>query len=261
MDPIEDTGPGDRRTLVLIGSAVVAVLLVALAVFALTGDDGDDDDETVAAVDPDEPAATEAPADDEQAADDEEPADSGCPPEDGSGPQVLQFDAPPPVCIDESATYEATMVTSEGDIVITLDPALDPVSVNNFIFLARNNYYDGTTFHRVIESFVIQGGDPVGNPRGTGGPGYDFQGGPGPESGYELGSFAMANRGDPSSNGAQFFIITGPNGQALPPLYSPMGIVTEGLDVALAIQTVPTEGADQPVDDVIVEDVVITEVG
>lgn len=254
MDPTEDPGSGDRRTLLLIGGTVVAVLVIALAVFALAGGD---DDETLAAVSPeDEPAATEAPA-----AADEESADSSCPPEDASGPQVLQFDAPPPVCIDETATYEATMVTSEGDIVITLDPALDPVSVNNFVFLARNNFYDGTTFHRVIDDFVIQGGDPVGDPPGTGGPGYDFQGGPGPATGYELGAFAMANRGDASTNGAQFFIITGPNGQALPPLYSPMGVVTEGLEVALAIQSVPTEGADQPVDDVIVEDVVITQVG
>ncbi len=216
----------NRRLLPLIAAIFLAVALVGC---------GDDD----------EPIATEGV--------------DGCPPEDGSGPQVLQFDGPPPVCIDESVTYQARMVTSEGDIVIELDPALDPVSVNNFVVLARNNYYDGTTFHRVIEGFVIQGGDPVGDPPGTGGPGYDFTGGPGPEEGYELGALAMANRGDPSSNGAQFFIITGPDGQALPPLYSPMGVVTDGLDIATAIQEVPTGERDEPLDDVVVEDVVITE--
>ncbi len=227
MSPIEDTNSNDRRSLVLIASAVVAVALVGLAVFAIPDDDDGPE----------------------------------CPPEDASGPTVLQFDDPPPVCIDETVTYQATMVTSAGDIVIELDPSLDPVSVNNFVVLARHNYYDGTTFHRVVRDFVIQGGDPNGDPPGTGGPGYDFTGGFGPESGYELGALAMANRGDPSSNGAQFFIITGPDGQALPPLYSPMGIVTEGLDVAIAIQEVETGERDQPVEDVVVEDVVVTELG
>lgn len=234
MSPTEDPGSNDRRALVLIGSAIAVVVVIAVVAFAVLG--GDSDDTAVATSD-------------------------GCPPEDASGPQVLQFAGPPPMCIDETATFEARMITSEGDIVIELDATLDPVSVNNFVFLARNNFYDGTTFHRVIQDFVIQGGDPVGDPPGTGSPGYEFQGSPGPAAGYELGAFAMANRGDASSNGAQFFIITGPNGQALPPLYSPMGIVTEGLEIATAIQSVPTQGADQPIDDIVVSDVVITELG
>lgn len=245
----------------MLAAVVGAVALGGLAVLAFSG--GDDDEERVAAeapattVDDAAAAATTATTADAPA----DPADPGCPPADASGPPVLQFAEAPPVCIDETATYEARFVTTEGDIVIELDPALDPVSVNNFVFLARNNYYDGTTFHRVIDGFVIQGGDPNGDPPGTGGPGYDFTGGFGPETGYELGALAMANRGDPSSNGAQFFIITGPQGQALPPLYSPMGIVTEGLDIATAIQSVPTGDRDQPVDDVVVTDLVITELG
>ncbi|MEM9609714.1 MAG: peptidylprolyl isomerase [Actinomycetota bacterium] len=244
-----------NRMAFTIGGAVVLVIAVVVLAGLLSSDDGDDETlivETADATDEttettDETPETTAPV-------------PVCPPEQGVDEPVLVFDEAPPNCIDLETTYRATMVTNQGDIVLELDPALDPVSVNNFIVLARYRYYDGVTFHRVIEDFVIQGGDPVGDPPGTGGPGYQFTGGT-PADGYEIGDIAMANRGDPTSNGAQFFIITGPNGASLPPLYSPLGSVVEGLDIALEIQSVETEGADQPVEDVVIESIIVEPVG
>ncbi len=254
-----------------IGIVVGVIVLGVLALIALTGLFDDDDDVTeVEAVDLTEPT----PAPEAAGADREAPgsdatagasfANDECPPEDASGPQQLVFAQPPPTCIDEAATYRATLSTTAGDIVIDLDPALDPVSVNNLVVLARHGFYDGVLFHRVIDGFVIQAGDPVGDPPGTGGPGYDFTGATpdAPADGgpvYEVGDVAMANTGDPSSNGSQFFIVTGPGGEALDPLYSPLGQVTEGLDVALEISEVQTTGPpqDRPVDDVVIESVTI----
>lgn len=256
------------RMTAIIGGAIV----VALALVVLSGVFSDDDDSVVVQTDgadqaigdetadtaiTDETTATETPVTDESTVT-EVPTTveaTQCPPEEGADEPVLAFAAAPPTCIDLDTTYRATLTTSEGDIVLELDPALDPVSVNNFIVLARYRFYDGVTFHRVIEDFVIQGGDPVGDPPGTGGPGYQFSGGT-PTDEYEIGDIAMANhRGDPSSNGAQFFIITGPNGASLPPLYSPLGQVVEGLDVAVGIQSVETNDDDQPVTDVIIESI------
>ena len=117
------------------------------------------------------------------------------------------------------------MVTSHGTMVIALDPLAAPKTVNSFVFLARYHYYDGIIFHRIIPGFVLQGGDPTGT--GTGGPGYNFADElPGPGS-YQLGSLAMANAG-PNTNGSQFFVISGPDGVGLPPLYSLFGAVVSG---------------------------------
>ena len=113
------------------------------------------------------------------------------------------WSAPPAMTIDPKATYTADMTTSEGDIQIRLDPAAAPKTVNNFVFLAREGFYDGLTFHRVIPDFVIQGGDPEGT--GSGGPGYSFEDELPDEGQYEVGSVAMANAG-PNTNGSQFFI-------------------------------------------------------
>ena len=139
-----------------------------------------------------------------------------------------------------------------------LDPALDPVSVNNFVFLARWGAYDGTLFHRVIKDFMIQGGD-VQLQYGTGGPGYQFTGGFPGENWYRAGALAMANRGNPASNGAQFFIITGPSGIGLPAVYSPMGQVIDGLNIVCSIEGVAIDERDAPLEEVIVHSVTITE--
>jgi cyclophilin family peptidyl-prolyl cis-trans isomerase len=191
---------------------------------------------------------------DDETTEDEEAATTCTPPAD----QVLAFDEAPAFELTEGTVYNAVLDTTAGEMTVALDAERAPNTVNNFVFLARNGYYDCVTFHRVIEGFVIQGGDPVGDPPGTGGPGYTFDDEL-PEAGeYELGSLAMANSG-PNTNGSQFFIITGEQGQALPPQYSLFGSVTDGLDVATAIQSVATDGADKPIDDVVVNSVTIVE--
>src|SRR5271154_6557607 len=116
-----------------------------------------------------------------------------CPAPDGSSPKTQRFDGPPPMCIDPTHRYTAEMTTSKGSLTIALDPIGAPVTVNNFVFLARWHYFDGIVFHRVIPGFVVQGGDPTG--KGNGGPGYRF-GDELPKPGrYEIGSLAMANAG------------------------------------------------------------------
>ena len=182
----------------------------------------------------------------------------GCPAPDGSSAPKTQFATPPKICIDTGQLYAAEFSTSAGNFTVVLDPTLDSRSVNNFIFLARYHAYDHTIFHRVIPEFVIQGGDVQGM-SGHGGPGYKFTGAYGPERGYLVGSLAMANGGNPNSNGSQFFVITGPLGAALDPNYSLLGHVVEGLDVALAIQMVETDSFNLPTDPVSLTSVTVSE--
>ena len=179
-----------------------------------------------------------------------------CPAEDGSSPVRREFRQPPPMCIDASRRYTATMETSMGTITIALDTAAAPVTVNNFVVLARYHYYDGVIFHRIINGFVCQGGDPTGT--GRGGPGYRFADELPKPGRYEVGSLAMANAG-PDTNGSQFFIISGPNGTGLPPQYSLFGKVVRGLDVVEAMQSVETDRNDRPRTDVTINSVTITE--
>jgi cyclophilin family peptidyl-prolyl cis-trans isomerase len=247
-----------RTKLIVRWSIIIVVVLGAALAYSLLADDGSDD--TVATADP--TSTTEA-----RPVDTALPDRPDCPAEDGSSAATLSFAAPPQLCIDPGTLYAADFATSEGDFTVVLDPELDVASVNNFIVLARYHAYDGTTFHRVIDGFVIQGGD-VENGYGLGGPGYRFTGAFPPEDEpYRIGSLAMANTGNPSTNGSQFFIITGEDGAALPANYSLMGRVTEGIDVPLAIQETPTEVRDTdrggipdvPVTDVVVESVTIRE--
>jgi cyclophilin family peptidyl-prolyl cis-trans isomerase len=163
------------------------------------------------------------------------------------------------MCIDPAVSYQATVSTSMGDFVIALDSARAPETVNNFVFLARYHYYDGDDFHRVIPGFVIQGGDPIGNPPGTGGPGYTIADELPDAGAYELGSVAMANTSAPDTGGSQFFVITGDQGINLPPQYALFGQVVEGLDVPLAIQDVPTGPGDAPIDPVVINSITISE--
>ncbi len=179
-----------------------------------------------------------------------------CPAADGSSPKTQKFSAPPPMCIDPAKTYSAVMETSMGELRIALDPIGAPLTVNNFVFLARYHYYEGIIFHRIIKDFVLQGGDPEGS--GRGGPGYRFADELPKPGRYELGSLAMANAG-PNTNGSQFFVISGPSGIRLPPSYSLFGKVVKGLDVVEAIQQVPTDRNDRPHTDVVINSVTITE--
>src|SRR5580698_7939132 len=156
---------------------------------------------------------------------------------DGSSPQQRKFDEAPPMFIDPSKRYTATMVTSHGTMVIELDPLAAPNTVNSFVFLARYHFYDGVIFHRIIPGFVLQGGDPTGT--GTGGPGYKYADELPAAGKYRIGSLAMANAG-PNTNGSQFFIISGPDGAGLPPLYSLFGAVVSGGEVVQAINDLGT---------------------
>src|SRR5690348_12032680 len=134
----------------------------------------------------------------------------------------------PEIQIAADAKFTVTIAMDKGDIVLALDAALAPVTVNNFVVNARNGFYDGLTFHRVVPGFVIQGGDPEGT--GRGGPGYKFADEP-VQGEYRLGAVAMANAG-PDTNGSQFFICIDDCRNSLEPLYNLFGYVTSGIEVA-----------------------------
>ena len=156
-----------------------------------------------------------------------------------AGKPKPQFAGPPPMKIDQKATYTATMVTSCGTIVIELDAKRAPQTVNSFVFLAKQGYFDGQYFHRLDTSIdVIQGGDPSGT--GGDGPGYAIPDELAGKLTYTPGTLAMANAGA-NTGGSQFFIITGPEGTNLDgnPNYTIFGKVLEGLDVAQKIQALP----------------------
>ncbi|MCP4957898.1 MAG: peptidylprolyl isomerase [Actinomycetia bacterium] len=254
-----------KRTTIRLGVlfAVVVVLLVLYSVFA-GGDDGDEIVEasdqvtsTSEATDADATGTTVTTITTTTTAIDEA-GDGECPAEDGSSPAKTQFASEPPLCIDLETKYVAEFATSEGNFDVLLDPTLDETTVNNFVFLARNHAYDGTLFHRIIDQFMVQGGD-VQHAGGTGNPGYLFTGGTPAEGQYKLGSIAMANSAGPSTNGSQFFIVTGPQGVGLQPNYSLFGQVIEGLDVPLAMQAVETADGNAPIEDVVVESLTIRE--
>jgi peptidyl-prolyl cis-trans isomerase B (cyclophilin B) len=141
------------------------------------------------------------------------------------------FSAAPAFAISPSLKYLATITTNKGTITLCLDPSLAPNTVNNFVFLARNKFYDGLKFHRVVADFVIQGGDPKGD--GSGGPGYKFNDEP-VKGQYTAGALAMANSG-PNTNGSQFFICTVDDTKKLAKSYNLFGYVESGMDVVLKI--------------------------
>jgi cyclophilin family peptidyl-prolyl cis-trans isomerase len=165
------------------------------------------------------------------------------PPEPQAAPPVADntltdnkmYATPPQMTIDANKQYIATFKTSQGDIVVALAAKETPITVNNFVFLAKEKFYDGTIFHRVIKGFMIQGGDPEGT--GMGGPGYAFADEPFTGE-YTRGTLAMANAG-PNTNGSQFFIMHKDN--PLPPNYVIFGHVVSGLEVVDKIAEAPTK--------------------
>jgi peptidyl-prolyl cis-trans isomerase B (cyclophilin B) len=168
------------------------------------------------------------------------------------------YQKPPEMTIDPNKTYTATMVTSCGKIVMKLDPKQSPNTVNSFVFLARQRFFDGLIFHRISKDFVIQGGDPTGT--GTSGPGYSTVDTPPKGATYPIGTVAMAKSGsEPAGTaGSQFFIVTGKNGASLTPDYAIIGKVTAGQDVAKTIEGLPIEGGatdGKPVDTVYIESI------
>ncbi|HWW10656.1 MAG TPA: peptidylprolyl isomerase [Candidatus Acidoferrales bacterium] len=142
-----------------------------------------------------------------------------------------QYQKPDQV-IDAAKRYRATISTDRGDIDIALDASKAPKSVNSFVFLAREGFYDGLVFHRVVDDFVIQGGDPEGS--GRGGPGYRFEDEP-VQGEYIPGSVAMANSG-PNTNGSQFFISTVDNRGKLTKSYNLFGQVIKGMEVVTSVR-------------------------
>lgn len=165
-----------------------------------------------------------------------------------------QYDAAPGLTIDLAKSFSAKLDTNHGEIQIELDPTSSPQAVNNFVFLARDGFYDGVIFHRVIPGFMIQGGDPTGT--GRGGPGYQFRDELEGSGDYSRGTVAMANAG-PNTNGSQFFICHGDAG--LPHSYTVFGKVASGLEAIDSIAAVDTDNNDKPQEDVVIESVDISE--
>jgi cyclophilin family peptidyl-prolyl cis-trans isomerase len=165
-----------------------------------------------------------------------------------------QYSAPPSLDIDLAKTYTATLHTNHGDIEILFDAERSPQAVNNFVFLARDGFYDGVIFHRVISDFMVQGGDPTGT--GRGGPGYRFRDELEGAGTYSRGTVAMANAG-PNTNGSQFFIMHGDYG--LPHAYTIFGRVADGIEIVDAIAATPTDRSDRPNSDCTINRVTITE--
>lgn len=147
-----------------------------------------------------------------------------------------QYTAQPAMRIDPAKTYAGNLETNKGTIDVELFPDDAPVTVNNFVCLAEDGYFDNTPFHRIVKGFVIQGGDPTGT--GSGGPGYKFADEPVAKD-YERGTLAMANAG-PNTNGSQFFIVLDDLRGKLPKNYTIFGRVTDGMDVVDAIANTPT---------------------
>ena len=156
-----------------------------------------------------------------------------------------RYNAPPPLTIDPNKTYSATLHTTLGDIVVDMLPKDAPKTVNNFVFLARDGFYDNVKFHRIIKGFMVQTGDPAGN--GTGGPGYRFEDEPVTRK-YERGIVAMANAG-PNTNGSQFFITHVPT-PWLDRRHSVFGEVVEGYEIVQKISELPRNRQDRPLQEV-----------
>ena len=168
------------------------------------------------------------------------------------------YDSMPEMNIDISKKYTAVIKTSMGDMSVEFFTEDAPMTVNNFINLSRDGYYDNVIFHRVISGFMIQGGDPSGTGHGEMGkyPGYKFEDELNNQRSYEKGILAMANAG-PDTNGSQFFIMH--VDYPLPYQYTIFGFVNDGLDIIDKIASVETGDGDKPVNDVVIKTVEIKE--
>ncbi len=182
-------------------------------------------------------------------------ATDGCETVDAPAPKPDGGEKAPTASLDPDTTYELVVETNCGSFTIKLDPELAPKTTASLVALAEDGFYDGTTFHRVVPGFVIQGGDPTGS--GTGGPGYTTVDPPPTDTLYTTGTVAMAkSEVDPAgTSGSQFFVVTAPDA-GLPPDYAVVGTVTEGMETVSAIEALGT-GDGPPAKPVVIENVTV----
>lgn len=225
-------------TMGVVGGLVGLALLV-VGYMILTGDDeGETRASAMASANP--PGTRSGTV--ERAAQPPETVACGAKAAPGAGRPTPQFYGPPPMTIDDQARYTATVQTSCGTFEVDLRADLAPQAVNSFVFLAREGFYEGLTFHRIVEGFVIQGGDPVGD--GSGGPGYQYDIETSPEQTFDAAGLLASANGGPGTNGSQFFVTLAPTPQLDPAEgageYTIFGEVTQGLDVVKRIGKVST---------------------
>ena len=250
---------------------VVAVLVAGFFAIALSTKDDDSTPGTTEPVDTTTPVDTTAPSDtstpgDTTPVDTTAPGEfaygtTECAPLEGATTQTQEFADAFALCIDPSKTYTATVVTNMGEYTAILDPVKAPGTVNNFVNLARHQYFDGTICHRAIPGFMVQCGDPTAT--GSGGPGYKFADELPAAGEYKIGSLAMANSGA-NTNGSQFFVISGDQGVSLPPNYTLFGQVTDGLDTTVVALDAagnddPSSNGVPPLTEITIESITITE--
>jgi cyclophilin family peptidyl-prolyl cis-trans isomerase len=256
--------PNPDRSRLIMGAVVLLVLLAVASLIAvaavLVRDSDDDDDLTTSGVTTRQAIATTssraATATTAVATSSAGYGTTACPPAAGATAATRTFTAPFQKCIDAAKKYTAVVVTNKGELTIQLDPAQAPLTVNNFVSLARSRYFDNTNCHRIIPTFVVQCGDPLGT--GMGGPGYKFVDELPKAGQYTIGSLAMANSGA-NTNGSQFFIITGSQGVALQPSYSLFGQVTAGADTTLKALDAVGTSSGAPKEPITITSVRITE--
>ena len=229
-------------------SRLLTVLAVLLALtFAACGSDDEDSGDS-AATQAETAAETTAAA----------PAAGECAPAEPAEPKDTEVGEPTGK-LDPAKTYVATVTTNCGTFEITLDVKRAPKTSNSFKHLADEGFYDGTSFHRIVPGFVIQGGDPAGD--GTGGPDYSVEEAPPSDIQYTKGVVAMAKTGaEPAgTSGSQFYVVSGDDA-GLPADYALLGEVTEGIDVVTTIEGVETDpSTEQPVSPVIIESIKVAE--
>ena len=222
-----------------LGRALLFALVFSFAVAACGGGGEPDSTQGTAAAETSAPPAAEGPC-----------AGVAAPePKPDGGEEA------PTGALDAGKTYRLVVETSCGDFTIQLDPKSAPKTSASLVSLAENGFYDGTTFHRVVPGFVIQGGDPTGT--GAGGPGYSTVDVPPNGTVYTVGVVAMAKAGNepPGTSGSQFFVVTAPDA-GLPPDYAVVGTVTEGMETVSAIEALGV-GDGPPSQPVVIEKVTV----